>query len=213
MKFTFVFTMLFFLGIISMNAQIDTTYNIPKYPTGQEGLVRDLEAFSEMTEQEKEDLNGEELQFSLLISKQGAVKECFVKGPVGSDLKKRLEQAALQLYDFIPAERMGEAVASDYHTTLSFSDYFPQPILVRDLSNYQEKIGGWSLDYAGYMGNFNGAIADVYGLNGGFVVGVGVVFNDNLINFDFGIGGAKKRGDFSLPDDVITESNNAHFYY
>jgi len=35
----------------------------------------------------------------------------------------------------------------------------------------------------------------------------------NLINFDFGIGGAKKKSEFILPDEVVEESNNAHFFY
>ena len=213
MKLFFVSVFLFFSCAISVFAQIDTSFYLAQYPTGQEGLVRDIEAFSKITEEDKEQLEGKEIQITFLISKSGLVKEGYVKGIDSDDLKERLEHSIMQLHDFIPARSKGENVESTYHTVLSFNDYFPQPIFLRDLSKYIEKSGGWSLEFGGYIGDFMGEISDVYGMNGGFVTSTGVVFDNNLINFDFGIGGAQKKKDFVLPDNVVEESNDAHFYY
>ncbi len=213
MKLVFASVFLFFANAVPTVAQIDTSFCLAQYPTGKEGLVRDIEAFSKMTEVDKEHLEGKELQITLLISKAGLVKEGYVIGDISADLKQRLEYSIKKLHDFIPARSEGKYVESTYHTVLSFNNFFPQPILVRDLSKYVERSGGWSLELGSYIGNFRGNISEVYGLNGGMNLSAGVVFDNNLINFDFGIGGAQKKENFVLPDNVVAESNDAHFYY
>jgi len=133
-----------FLTAISLSAQIDTSYYLPKYPTGQDGLVRDIVAFSKMTEAEKKSFVDKEIELNMIILIDGAIADAFVRGIDDSDLKARVEGSVSKLHDFIPAKWKGENVQANYTTTLSFDHFFPQPILVRDLSLYEEKAGGWS---------------------------------------------------------------------
>lgn len=208
-----IFTFFFILYLLDLSAQIDTSFYMSRYPTGQDGLVRDIEAFAHITIEEKDTLIGVELEITLIVLADGKVDDVFVRGPVSEELKSRIEASFANLHDFIPARSNGETVKSTFITTFIFSDYHSQSYLRRNASAYEEKTYGWSIDYGIYAGNFTGNISEVYGGNLGLYFGTGLVFENNLINFDFGIGGAYKNGNFVLPPEVIEESNNAHFFY
>ena len=213
MKSLFAFAFLIFGLILNVDAQIDTSFYLPKYPTGHDGFVRDIAAFANLTKVEKDSLIDHEIEITLMISDVGHIKDSYAKGMFSSNLLRRIEAASLKLHDFIPARKNGQNIEGTLNTTLSYYRYFPNDMVVQDLSSYEEKYIGWSLDYGAYIGSFKGNIADVYGLNGGLYVGMGAVFDNNLINLDIGIGGAKKNGSFVFPSDVVGESNNAHFFY
>ena len=213
MKSIIGITLFFFVLVANIDAQIDTSFYMPKYPTGHDGFVRDIAAFANITQEEKDSLIDDEIEITLLILADGSVEDSYAKGPFSSNLLRRIEAASMKLHDFVPAQKNGKSIKGTYNTTMSYYRYYPQDMVVQDMSRYEEKGIGWSLDYGGYIGNFAGNITDVYGLNGGLHVGMGAVFDNSLINFDFGIGGAKKSGSFILPPEVISESNNAHFFY
>ncbi len=213
MKTLFNTALLFFLFVYTGLGQIDTSFYMAKYPTGQDGFVRDIESFASVTQAEKDTLDDHEVEITLWVMADGKIGDAYAKGNVSQDLIRRVEEAITKLHDFIPARRLGKNVESTFNMTLVFNRYFPQQFLIRDTSDYKEGNIGWSLDWGGYIGSFSGKIEEVYGLNGGIYFGTGIVFDNSQVNFDFGIGGAEKNGDFVLPPEVTEQSNDAHFYY
>lgn len=207
------FTALLLINLVAVSAQVDSSYYAAKYPTGQEGFIRDMEAFARITNLEKDTITRNDIKVTLRILESGEVAEVSVLGDLNHSLKQRIEAAAEKIYHFVPATRNGLAVESDFNTTLSYDLFLYRRMWNEDLSLYEESKLAWSMDIGGYVGGFEGEVSKVYGLNGGMVFGMGAVCNNYIINFDFGLGGAKKYSDFDFPPEVISESNNVHFYY
>lgn len=197
----------------NLSAQIDTSFYLPKYPTGEDGFVRDIEAFAKITQEEKDTLVDHEIEITLLILEDGTVDDAYVKGNVSQDLKNRVEAAALKLHHFTPAKRKGIYVQSSFVTSLTYNRYFPATYIVRNDSEMVERDLAWSLDIGGYFGGFSGEVSKVYGLGGGMTVGMGILYKDQLINLDLGIGGAQKDGNFVAAEKVIHKANNVFFNY
>jgi|GEM_PF-6162292 len=186
---------------------------LPQYPTGPEGLLRDIEAFASITQEDKDSLLDNQIELTLLILESGEVGDAYARGNVSDQMLSRVEQASYKLHDFTPAMSRGVAVESSYSTKLTYSRYFPYTLTMLDTSQYEKGDFAWSMDIGGYVGEFSGEISDVYGLNGGMYFGMGVRYKSHLVNMDFGMGGAAKKGSFNLPPEVIRESNNVHFNY
>jgi len=209
-----VFSILISLfSILSTDAQIDTSYYMPKYPTGQDGLIRDIEAFTPISQEDKDTLIHHTIELTLLILETGKIQDAYAKGNVSKALLDRVENAAMRLHDFIPARSQGGNVQSSFSTSISYNRYFPTSYYVRDTSQLRQSNLAWSMDIGGYVGGFGGNISEVYGTNGGAFFGLGMLVDRNLFNLDFGMGGATKQGEFILPPQVMRESNNVHFYY